>query len=340
MKALVIPEPGASAFTSIDEPVERSDEVILQVDFAGLCGSDMSTFKGLNPLVAYPRIPGHEIGGTILSVGADVASSFQPGQFAIVIPYKNCGRCSACRRGRINACRYNETLGVQRDGGLTERIAISPDKLILNDTLPKPHLALVEPLSVGFHAVRRATVTPDDIAVVIGGGMIGVGALIAAAQESRRVFVVEVSEKKREQLLALGAEDVFDPSEVDVLSELNRRTGQEGADVVIEAVGLAATYRQSIDLVNGGGRVAFIGYAVDEIAFDTKQFNLKELDMFGSRNATRTDFEQAVRYLEANPESAHDVISYMVPWAEADGALPLWDRVRQDSFKVMIDLST
>jgi threonine dehydrogenase-like Zn-dependent dehydrogenase len=134
----------------------------------GLCGSDLNTFRGLNPLVSLPRVPGHEIGGTIAAVGAEVPAEFVPGKTALVIPYTNCGACSACRAGRENACRYNRTLGVQQNGGLSERLVVRHDRLILNDRLSLRELALVEPLSVGFHAVGRGRVTAADTVVVIG----------------------------------------------------------------------------------------------------------------------------------------------------------------------------
>ncbi len=339
MKAIVIPEPGRAEFVSVSEPVGGPDDVILQVDYAGLCGSDMNTFTGVNPLVAYPRIPGHEISGTIVAAGADVPVSFAPGRTVIVNPYLNCGRCAACRRGRVNACQFNETLGVQRDGGLRERIAVGHDRLILNDTLPAPHMALVEPLTVGFHAVRRASVAASDTVVVIGGGMIGGGALIAAAELGATVVVVEVSQSKRDALLSFGARQVINPADGDIDAALSEATGRPAADVVIEAVGSPTTFRQAVDLADYAGRVVFVGYAKEEVAFDTKYFNLKELDMFGSRNATRDDFERVIGYLERAPGPAATMISHVVAWPEADGALALWSEVRDEAFKVMIDLT-
>lgn len=339
MKAIVIPEAGKVEFTSVDEPVCGTDQVILQVDFAGLCGSDMNTYQGLNPLVSYPRIPGHEIGGTIVSTGADVPAAFAPGLRAIVIPYMNCGTCAACRRKRFNACQFNQTLGVQRDGGLCERIAITHDKLILNETLPTAHLALVEPLTVGFHAAGRATIAADDTVVVIGAGMIGIGAVLAAKERGATVIVVEVSDDKRESVVALGAKHVINPMVDDVSATLEKVTGRPAADVVIEAVGRPSTYRQAIDLVDYAGRVVFIGYAKEDVPLDTKYFNLKELDMFGSRNATRADFDDVIKYLENNLDAAGTLISHTVAWAEADQALSLWSDVRDKTFKVMIDLT-
>ena len=191
MKALMIEGIGACAFHDVEEPRPGPGEVLLSVRHVSLCGSDLATFKGLNPLVALPRIPGHEIGGEIEAVGEGVPADFAPGKRAIVIPYTSCGVCPSCRKGRVNACRSNRTLGVQQNGGLTERIVLPFGKLILNDTLPARHLALVEPLSVGFHAVGRGRIGEGEKVVVLGCGMIAMGAIAGAAYRGAEVIAVD-----------------------------------------------------------------------------------------------------------------------------------------------------
>jgi threonine dehydrogenase-like Zn-dependent dehydrogenase len=155
MKALMIEQEGRTRFHDVSAPAMGPEDVRVAVRHVGLCGSDLNTFRGLNPLVKLPRIPGHEIGGEIVEAGASASPQFSPGRRVIVMPYTNCGQCASCRKGRTNACRYNRTLGVQQDGGLAEEIVLPANKLICNDTLAPQHLALVEPLSVGFHAVAR-----------------------------------------------------------------------------------------------------------------------------------------------------------------------------------------
>ena len=162
IKALQIEKENLTRFRSVEAPVLGEGQVRVCVRHVGLCGSDLNTFKGLNPLVQLPRIPGHEIGGEILAAGPGVDPAYRPGRRVIVMPYTNCGRCSSCRKGRLNACRYNKTLGVQQDGGLAEEIVLPAEKLILNETLKPRHLALVEPLSVGFHAVERGRLVAGE----------------------------------------------------------------------------------------------------------------------------------------------------------------------------------
>ncbi|MEX0348171.1 MAG: zinc-binding alcohol dehydrogenase family protein [Paracoccaceae bacterium] len=338
MQCLVIDRVGNTEFRQIAPPVPGTGEVLLDVKFVGLCGSDLNTFQGLNPLVKLPRIPGHEIGGVIAARGPGVAPEFAVGQKAIVIPYTTCGSCPACRKGRVNTCRYNQTLGVQQDGGLCRQIVIRADRLIPNDTLSLAHMALVEPLSVGFHAVSRGQIKADETVLVLGGGMIGVGAILGAQARGARVIVNEISETKRHTLDALGVDAVINPQTQDAEQALTELTGGAGPDVIIEAVGTAETFRAAIDLAPVAGRVVYVGYAKAEVTYDTKFFNLKELDIFGSRNATRPDFEAVVSFLESHPDIASQLISRVIPWTDAESALSYWTRHRDETFKIMIDM--
>ncbi|WP_417248904.1 zinc-binding alcohol dehydrogenase family protein [Celeribacter sp.] len=337
MKSLVIDKIGHTTFRDIPAPTPGTGEVLVDVRHVGLCGSDLSTFNGANPLVDLPRTPGHEIGGVILETGADVAEDFAPGSRVVVIPYTTCGECPACLRGRANACQFNQTLGVQRDGGLCDRIALPADRLILNDTLPVHHLALVEPLSVGFHAVSRGQVSTDDTVLVLGGGMIGVGAILGAKARGARVIVSEISARKSETLRKLGAEAVIDPTKTDLAQAVDEITEGRGADVVIEAAGVAQTFRLAVDLAPFTGRIVYIGYAKGEVAYETKFFNLKELDIRGSRNATRTDFDAVIAYLEQNGHLANLLISKVFKWEDATQAFDHWVAHRDETFKILID---
>lgn len=196
MKALLIESEGVCRFTDVARQTLGEGDVRVAVRHVGICGSDLNTFRGLNPLVSLPRIPGHEIGGEIIEIGSNVPSAYQPGRRVIVLPYTSCGTCASCRKGRVNACRYNRTLGVQQDGGLAEEIVLPADKLLLNDKLDPRFLALVEPLSVGFHAVARGRVSSSDRIVVLGCGMIGMGVVIGAVARGAEVIAVDLSSEK------------------------------------------------------------------------------------------------------------------------------------------------
>ena len=339
MKALVIDAVGHSGFTQVDPMALGPGDVRLDVRHVGLCGSDLNTFNGLNPLVELPRIPGHEIGGVVVETGSEVNPDIAVGALALVIPYTTCGRCKSCQSGRVNACQFNRTLGVQQDGGLRDQITVAQDRLIVNDTLPATHLALVEPLSVGFHAVRRGRVIHTDTVLVLGGGMIGVGVILGAMARGARVIVSEVSQTKQAALRALGVETVINPVTQDLASEIANLTDDHGPDVVIEAVGLPETFRTAVDLAAFSGRVVYVGYAKSDVSYNTSLFNLKELDIMGSRNAVREDFEAVITYLEAHAGVADPLISKTFSWGDADQALDYWQQNRDTVFKILIDLT-
>lgn len=320
----------------VPDPRPGPGEVLVDVRHVGLCGSDLATFTGLNPLVSLPRIPGHELGVVILETGADVPPGYSPGRRAVVVPYTSCGTCSACRSGRVNACRNNRTLGVQQDGGLSERFVLPWTKLILNDSLAPRHLALVEPLSVGFHAVDRGRIGAADTVIVLGCGMIGMGAVIAAVARGARVVAVDYGDKTA-TARQYGAAHSIDPGSEDVAARVAELTGGQGAEVVVEAVGLPATFTQAIDHACFGGRVVYIGYSKAPVSYETRFFNLKELDILGSRNAMRQDFDAVITWMEARPTPPDNLITRVFPFADAARALPTWLSERATTLKILIE---
>ena len=337
MKALRIEAIGRCAVREVADPTPGPGEVLLDVRHVGLCGSDLNTFKGLNPLVTLPRIPGHEIGAVVAAVGAGVPADYAPGRRGIVVPYTSCGVCSSCRKGRFNACRSNKTLGVQQDGGAAERLCLPYAKVILNDTLKPRHLALVEPLSVGFHAAARGRIAAGETVVVLGCGMIGMGAVAAAAARGATVIAIDLGRAKLDLALRYGAREVVDAGAEDVAARVAALTGGEGADVVVEAVGLPATFTQAIELAAFSGRVVYVGYAKDAVTYQTQKFNLKELDILGCRNALPEDFHAVIAYLEARREKPDDLVTKVFPLAEAAHALPFWAGARDTTVKILIE---
>ena len=336
IKALRIEQENVTRFHGVEPAALGDGQVRISVRHIGLCGSDLNTFKGLNPLVQLPRIPGHEIGGEIIAAGAGVDEAYRPGRRVIVMPYTNCGKCSSCRKGRFNACRYNKTLGVQQDGGLAEEIVLPAEKLILNDTLKPRHLALVEPLSVGFHAVERGRVGAGDTVAVLGCGMIGMGVLIGAVAKGARVIAIDPSEEKRVLALKFGAWQALPAGGEELVRKVAELTGDDGVDIAFEAVGLPATFTQAIELAGFAGRVVYVGYSKAPVTYQTQFFNLKELDIMGSRNATLQDFRNVIAHLETIGDTADLLISKVFPFGEAEAALPYWDGHR-DVLKIIIE---
>ena len=261
MRAVVIDKPGDAGLGERSVPTLVDGAVLIRVRTVGFCGSDLNTFRGLNPLVSYPRVPGHEIAGVVEAVGVDVPVPLAVGDDVTVVPYTACGRCSACRRGRINTCRNNQTLGVQRDGALTEHIVVPWQAVLRAEGLGRRELALVEPLAVGFHAVARGRVTSGDVVAVIGTGAVGLGAVAGAARLGATVIAVDVDDRKLATARRAGATDVVNSQTASLHDRLQELTDGDGPDVVIEAVGLPETFVAAVSEVAVAGRVVYIGYA-------------------------------------------------------------------------------
>ena len=337
MKAIEITEPGKVCLSEREKPSPKSGEVLLKVNRVGYCGSDLGAFKGLNPLVTYPRVPGHEIGATIAELGPDV-SGWSVGQEVLVIPYANCGECSACKKGRFNCCMKNATLGVQVEGALCEYFAVPSEKLIASKKLSLRELALVEPLTVGFHAVSRGAVEKTDTVAVIGCGAIGLGVIAGANFRGARVIAIDIEDSKADVAKACGANDFVNSRIENVSERLKELTDGHGPDVIIEAVGHPLTYVMAVEEVCFAGRVVYIGWAKAPIEYETKLFVLKELDIRGSRNAAPEDFRDVISMLEGGTFPIDTVITKTVSMADAPAAMDAWAADPASITKIQINL--
>lgn len=337
MKAFSFLAPKETTFVEIAPPTLGAQDVLIDVNYVGLCGTDLSTYRGLNPLVSYPRIPGHEISGVIIEKGERVPDSFQIGDRVMVSPYTECGLCPACRQGRVNTCQFNQTYGVQRDGVMTDRFAVHYNKVFVTNALSLEEAALVEPLSVGYHAANRGRVCETDTVLVLGSGTIGIGVIAAAARKGATVVAVDVDERKLEMARKFGASHTIHSKEQSVLDEVKRLTNGEGVNVAIEAIGLAQTYRLAIDAAAFGGRVVYIGYAKEEIGFNTADFVRKELDILGSRNALRV-FPSVIEMLKKRERPFAEMISRVYPFAQAGTAFADWHAAPGEITKILVDL--
>ena len=294
MKAVQIVAPSDMKVVEIERPELHAGEVLVKIAYVGFCGSDLNTYLGRNPMVKLPVIPGHEVGAVIEDIGPDVPEGFSKGMYVTVNPYTNCGKCASCRNGRVNACEHNETLGVQRNGVMCEYAVLPWTKIIPAGNISPRDCALIEPMSVGFHAVSRAQVIDNDVVVVIGCGMVGMGAVVRASLRGATVIAVDLDDEK----LALA-----------------HRTG--------------ATYVIT-------GRVVCIGYAKSEVAFQTKYFVQKELDIRGSRNALPADFRAVIHYLQSGNCPIEEFISAVVAPEEAQQAMEQWAANPGKVFRILV----
>ena len=318
MKAVQIVNPSEMKVVELEKPAVGVGEVLVRIKYVGFCGSDLNTFLGRNPMVKLPVIPGHEVGAVIEEIGPDVPAGFEKGMNVTLNPYTNCGKCASCRNGRVNACEHNETLGVQRNGVMCEYAVLPWTKIIPAGNISSRDCALIEPMSVGFHAVSRAQVIDNEYVMVIGCGMIGIGAIVRAALRGATVIAVDLDDEKLERIQEI--------------------TAGFGADVVIEAVGSPVTYVMAVDEVGFTGRVVCIGYAKKEVAFQTKYFVQKELDIRGSRNALPADFRAVINYMKEGKCPVEELISKIAKPEDALEAMKEWAADPGKVFRILVEM--
>ncbi len=335
MKAFRMEAPGHAAIVQIpDLSAPNPGEVLLRVNMVGFCGTDLTTFRGGNAMVRYPRILGHEVAATVFEDGLDLA----PGTPVTLSPYTACGLCASCLRNRPNACVSNQTMGVQRDGAMTEFISIPRDRLYPAPTLSLHQLCLVEPLTVGAHATARGRVSPPDTVAVFGCGGIGLGAIAAASFRGATTIAIDMDDRKLEVARKAGAHHLINTASQDLHATLQHLTNGRGPDVCIEAIGLPQTFRAAVEEVAFTGRVVYIGYAKQPVEYETRLFVQKELDILGSRNALHDDFLAVIAMLEAGHFPVAEAISATVPLADAASTLAQWSDNPAAFTKILVNL--
>ena len=340
MKAIQITHNQELSVIDIESPkAPAAGEVLLKLQYVGFCGSDINTFMGRNGMALNPVIPGHEVGAIIEAVGEGVPEGLKPGMTVTCNPYTNCGKCASCRNGRVNACEHNETLGVQRNGAMKEYITLPWEKVIPAGLLTPRNCALVEPMSVGFHAVSRAQVTDIDVVLVIGCGMVGLGAVVRSVTRGATVVAADIDDDKLALAKELGASYTINTLTEDVHERLRSMTSGFGPDVVIEAVGSTQTYQMAVDEVAFTGRVICIGYAKSEVSFQTKYFVQKELDIRGSRNAMPSDFRAVIHYLERGTCPFDKLITKVIKPEEALDTMQWWSKNPGKVFRILVDFT-
>lgn len=334
MKAVSLLAAGDARVVDTLEPQRRPGELLLKIEMVGLCGTDLNSFRGKNPLVTYPRILGHEIAATVVEGSATIPA----GTHVTVSPYTSCGTCPSCLRQRFNACRSNQTFGVQRDGALTEWLSV-PQERAYPSGLSLKELCLVEPLTVGFHAVARGRVTASDTVAIFGCGGVGLGAIAGAAFRGARTIAIDLDDTKLETARAAGATDLIHSGREDFRSRLREVTDGRGPDVIIEAIGLPDTFRAAVEEVAFTGRVVYIGYAKEPVAYETRLFVQKELDIMGSRNALPEDFREVIAMLERGHFPVERAISAIVSMHEAPAILARWSDAPASFTKIMVQVT-
>jgi len=323
MKVLTCTTPGSFLYSEQAAPPLTKSNAIIKIKRIGICGTDLHAFEGTQPYFNYPRVLGHELSGELID--ADGADDFSKGEIVTIIPYFNCGACVACRSGIPNCCVNLKVFGVHIDGGMKEHISVPSSSLVHGAGLPPEALALIEPLAVGAHGVRRANVKPGEFVLVVGAGPIGLGVMEFAKMAGGNVIALDVNEQRLGFCRSkLGIQHTINATSEDVVAVLRDLTKNDMPTVVIDATGSLKAINNSFQYMAHGARYVLVGLQKGEITFSHPEFHKREGTLMSSRNATRADFEQvmgAIRDKKINPLS---YITHRVSFDEVASQFPGW----------------
>lgn len=317
MKTVLINKPFEIAVTDTQMPTPKEGEALLKVLYCGICGADVASYTGNQPFTTYPRIPGHEFSAQIVSI-PDNDRGLKAGDIVTCNPYFNCGECYSCRRGHVNCCTDNQTMGVQRDGSFREYIVMPVERIYAGKGLSAKELALVEPFTISYHALHRAKINPGDKVLVVGAGPIGLFAVIAAKAQGAEVYSADILDGRLEKALHFGADGTINSAKTDIKEEAMRITGGNGFDVCVEACGSSVTFLSCIDCVAFAANIILIGNGKKETTFLHSILLKKELNVFGSRNSLPGDFAAVIDLIASGKVNVLDMVSAVYPIAVAD----------------------
>lgn len=295
-------------------------EVAVEVHYTGICGTDLHIFHGdMDARVPDPLIPGHEMSGRISEVAADV-DGWSVGQPVTVVPTRSCGACPACETGHRHICHRLVFLGIDATGSMQSRWVVPAENLVaLPDELALREAALVEPLAVAVHDVRRSGVGPGERVLVVGGGPVGVLIALVARHEGADVVLSEMDAGRRARAEELGLR-TLDPAGVDVPAEVTAWTEGAGADVAFEVSGAARGVDAAVQSLAVRGRLVMVAIHPKPCEVDLFRFFWRELQLIGARLYDRSDFERAVELAASGAVPVASLISDVVTLDRAEQA--------------------
>lgn len=337
MKTIIINKPGEVNIIDTPKPVRKKGEALLKVLYGGICGSDLGTYRGTFAYASYPRIPGHEFSAEIIEID-DNDRNLKPGMIVTCNPYFNCTKCYSCKRGLVNCCTSNETLGAQRDGAFSEYITMPIERIYDGKGLSAKTLALIEPFCISYHGVSRADVKEGDTVLVVGAGTIGVLAAVAAKAKGAKVYISDIAEKKMNYAVETFGLDggILNDNHADFIQKVEEITGGNYFDVTIEAVGLPSTFLNCIEAAAFGARVVQIGVGKKNVDFDFTLLQKKELNVFGSRNALKKDFLELINLVKEGKVDLEKIVTNTYSFDEAAKAFSDFDKNVASMLKVII----
>ena len=335
MKYICIEKPGEVCHKEMPVPEIKEGEALLKLLYGGICGSDLGTYRGTFAYAEYPRIPGHEFSAEIAEIGKN-PYGLEKGMVVTANPYFNCGICYSCMRGYVNCCEHNETMGAQRDGAFCQYITMPAERLYKSQGIQARHLALVEPFCIGYHGVKKGGIREGEKVLVIGAGTIGIVAALSAKEAGASVDICDVAEDKLKYAECFGFDGYIKNNE-HFADSVKTRTDGNGYDVTVEAVGLPQTFQNAVDAVAFAGRVIQIGVGKKTVNFNFTELQRKELKIYGSRNAVKSDFLEVIDIFKTGRIPLDKIITNTYSFDEGDKAFKEFDKNSAEMLKVMIE---
>ena len=337
MKVLVCTEPGNFEYEMRQKPQLQPDYAIIKIKRIGICGTDLHAFEGTQPYFSYPRILGHELSGEL--VDFDNAPGFQKGEIVTFIPYFNCGHCIACRMGKPNCCSSIQVCGVHCDGGMVEYLMVPSQSLLHGDGLSLDELALVEPLAIGAHGVRRAQIADGENVLVIGAGPIGLGTMEMAKIAGANVIAMDINEQRLQFCKEkLGVSFAVNAMNKDIVQQLAEITNGDMPTVVIDATGNLKAINTGFQYVSHGGKYILIGLQKGEICFSHPEFHKREATLMSSRNATKEDFQKVMSAMKNKIIDPSNYITHRTVFTDVKQEFPQWLDPSNGVIKAMVSM--
>jgi 2-desacetyl-2-hydroxyethyl bacteriochlorophyllide A dehydrogenase len=337
MKVLLCERPGTFSYGQAEKPSLEKDCAILKVQRIGVCGTDLHAYEGTQPFFNYPRILGHELAAVIDDVAP--GSEFEKGDKVSIIPYFGCGKCIACRNGLENCCTEIKVFGVHIDGGMREYISVPIKYLLKANDMSFDELALIEPLAIGAHGIRRANVQPGEFVLVMGAGPIGLGLMEFARVAGGKVIALDINETRlRFCAEKLNVQYTVNAAKDDVLQRLKEITSGDMPVVVIDASGNLKAINGAFQYLAHGGRYVLVGLQKNEIVISHPEFHKREATLMSSRNATRKDFEHVMNSMRSKKVIPSTYITHRVGFDEVKDNFESWLNPATGVIKAMVSL--
>ena len=336
MKCIICEKPNEFSMKEAEKPIPQVGEVLVKIKRVGICGTDLHAYQGNQPYFTYPRILGHELSGVIEGLGDGVVG-WKQGDQVTIIPYMECGECVACTNGKPNCCTNINVVGVHKEGGMCEYLTVPADHLMKTEGLSLDESALIEPFSIGEHAVRRANVKAGEWVLVVGAGPIGLGVMASVKQKGAKVIAMDVNHKRLQFSCEWGNVDGIINSLNDPLQHLSDLTEGDFPTIVFDATGNHHSMNQSFNYVAHGGKIVFVGLTKEKVTFSDPIFHAKEITLMASRNATRVDFEQVIHNLHSGQISIEGYLSHRCKFDQLISQFNHWLLPESNVIKAIVE---